>query len=85
MFQKISFVAKLLNCRYHGMRGVMNNQKSREFVFKKPKLGTINFRTLPLIAKNSFITSIENECQKNALRVTKLFRMRISDILPDMM
>ena len=82
--QKIEFVAKLLNCRYRGMRRVINSMKAREFVFKKPKLGSINLKTLPLLAKNSFISSIETECQRNPLRMTKLFRLRISDILPYM-
>jgi len=82
--EKIGFVAKLLNCRYRGMRRVINSMKAREFVFKKPKLGSINLKTLPLLAKNSFISSIETECQRNPLRMTKLFRLRISDILPYM-
>ena len=83
--QKIRFVGQLLNCRYHGMRKVMNNLKAREFVFKKPKVGAaINLKTLPLLAKNSFISSIEEECSRNSLRVTKLFRLRIAEILPYM-
>ena len=50
--QKIKFVAKLLNCRYHGMRRVMNNLKARNFVFKKPEVGSINLKTLGIVISN---------------------------------
>ena len=57
--------------------------KAREFVFKKPYLGTTNFKAIPLKAKNKWMRSIHDECAKNSFRVTKLFRLRMVDIIPE--
>ena len=58
--------------------------KARAFVFKKPDLGQTQLKTLPLLEKRHFLTSIRQNCQKNSLRLTKLFRLRISDILVEL-
>ena len=80
--QKIEFVGKLLNCQYQSLsKKVLNNLKARAFVFKKPDLGPTQLKTLPLLEKRHFLTSIRQNCQKNSLRLTKLFRLRIQDIL----
>ena len=83
--QKIEFVSKLLNCQYQTLsKKLLNNLKARAFVFKKPDLGQTQLKTLPLLEKRHFLTSIRQKCQKNSLRLTKLFRLRMSDILAEL-
>ena len=83
--QKIEFVSKILNCQYLTVtKNVLDNLKARAFVFKKPDLGRVQLKTMPLLAKRRFMTSIRQDCEKNALRVTKLFRLRMSHILPEL-
>ena len=83
--QKVEFVSKLLNCQYQTLsKKLLNNLKARAFVFKKPDLGQTQLKTLPLLEKRHFLTSIRQNCQKNSLRLTKLFRLRMSDILVEL-
>merc|ERR1712062_2362 len=83
--KKIEFVSKLLNCQYQTLsKKLLNNLKARAFVFKKPDLGQTQLKTLPLLEKRHFLTSIRQNCQKNSLRLTKLFRLRMSDILVEL-
>ena len=58
--------------------------KAREFVFKKPYLGLTNFKALPLMEKNQWLRSIHERCDKNSLRVTKLFRLRMADVISEL-
>ena len=77
-------VGHILDCHYYKFKKILANNKARQFVFKKPHIGTTNFKTLPLIEKNKFLRSIRQNCSKNSVRVAKLFRLRMVDAISEL-
>ena len=77
-------VGHILDCHYYKFKKILANNKARQFVFKKPHLGSTNFKTLPLIEKNKFLRSIRQNCSKNSVRVAKLFRLRMVDAISEL-
>ena len=77
-------VGHILDCHYYKFKKILANNKARQFVFKKPHIGSTNFKTLPLIEKNKFLRSIRQNCSKNSVRVAKLFRLRMVDAISEL-
>ena len=83
-FQKIQLISQLMNCQHQTFRRILNITKAREFVFKKPYLGSINFESQSLLLKHQNFDSIHKICIKNKIRVAKLIRLRMKDIISEL-
>ena len=83
-FQRINLINQLLSCKFHDFENIIEDVRARDFVFKKPYVKANEFERLPFEVKNLYYQYMSDICSTYPLRVTKLFRLRMADIMKEM-
>ena len=83
--EKLQMISDFMDCRFKNYLDLLESQVSRQFMFKlpDPALGHWKGRLTPLMISKVYLSKAEKECKKTKLRIMKVIRLSVNEILED--